>query len=100
MLFKNTPSCLGLEIDLFFTPDDENSNYLHLDQVKRMCAACPAKDECFDYAIEYAVFGLWAGTTKNERDAYRNKHGIEGKGLVPYSLFKDQVWYLEDTEKD
>ena len=88
MLFKNTPSCLGIETDLFFT-EDENSNYLYLDQLKRMCSSCPAKQECFDYSIEYAVFGLWAGTTKNERDDYRSKHGIEGKTLVPLSLIKE-----------
>jgi hypothetical protein len=88
VLFKNTPSCLGLEVELFFTEDD-NSNYTNLDQLQRMCASCPARQECFDYSIEYAVFGIWAGTTKNQRDDYRNKAGIEGKTLVPYSLFKD-----------
>ncbi len=88
MIFKNSPSCLGLEVDLFFTEDD-NSNYLYLDQLQRMCSACPARQECFDYAIEYSVFGVWAGTTKNQRDDYRIKAGIEGKILVSESIFKD-----------
>jgi len=89
VLFKSKPSCLGLETDLFFTEDDDSGNYLYLNQLKRMCAECPAQQECFDYSIEYAVFGIWAGTTKNERDAYRKKHGIEGKTLVPLSLIQE-----------
>lgn len=91
MIFENTPSCLGLEVELFFTPDDGVSTYTNLDQIKRMCASCPAKQECLDYATEYAVQGIWAGTTFNERDTYRSKNGIVAKPVIPAYLVKDHL---------
>ena len=90
MIFENTPSCLGLEVELFFT-SDEVSNYTNLDQIKKMCAFCPAKQECLDYATEHAVQGIWAGTTFNERDTYRGKHGIVAKPVIPAYLVKDHL---------
>ena len=54
-----------------------------------MCNTCPVRVECFDYAIEHLVHGLWAGTTKDERDTYRSKRGIVGKTVVPASVFDD-----------
>jgi WhiB family redox-sensing transcriptional regulator len=95
MFFKNTPACLGLEVDLFFTPDDGTSTYAHLDQIKRMCSSCPAKQECFEYAIEHAVQGIWSGTTFNERDLYRSKHGIVAKPVIPISLVRDHIYSEE-----
>jgi len=47
-----------------------------------MCATCPAKIECYDYAVENLVHGLWAGTTFNERDNIRKKRGISGKAVI------------------
>jgi hypothetical protein len=35
------------------------------------------------------VHGVWAGTTKDERDKYRSKRGIVGKTVVPESIFKN-----------
>lgn len=96
MFFKNTPSCLGLEADLFFTPDDGVNTYVNLDQIKRMCASCSARQECLDYATEYAVQGIWAGTTFNERDDYRSEKGIVAKSVVPAYLVKDHL-YAEET---
>jgi len=89
MLFNNKASCEGLESDIFFP--DEASHYQYLSTVKKMCDNCSAKLECFDYAIENAVQGIWAGTTFNERDAYRLKHGIVAKGVVPNNLVYDHI---------
>ena len=89
MLFNNTPSCLGLDAELFFAPD--GGNYLYLNQVKKICGSCKAKDECFEYAIDNAVQGLWAGTTHNERDIYRAKRGIMAKPVVPIHLVRDHI---------
>lgn len=92
MKFSSTPACSGLDVELFFT--EEKGNYSNLDFIKRMCNTCPVRIECFDYAIEHLVHGLWAGTTKDERDTYRSKRGIVGKTVVPASVF-DDVYYSE-----
>jgi hypothetical protein len=70
-----------MDAELFFTEED-NSNYNNLDTVKRMCVSCSAKTECYNYALEHLVHGIWAGTTFNERDYIRKKRGINGKEIV------------------
>jgi len=90
MKFSQTPACAGIDVEIFFT--EERGNFANLDYVRKMCNTCPVRVECFDYAIDNLVHGLWAGTTKDERDKYRSKHGIVGKTVVPMSVF-DDVYY-------
>ena len=85
MRFSDTPACVGIDTELFFT--EERGNYPHFDYIKKVCNTCPVRVECFNYAIENLVHGLWAGTSKEERDKYRSKHNIEGKTVVPISIF-------------
>lgn len=35
---------------------------------KLLCAACPVRQRCLDYALEYEEFGIWGGATPEERD--------------------------------
>ena len=90
MKFSDTPACNGIDVEVFFT--EEKGHYPALDYIKKICNTCPVRTECFDYAIDNLVHGLWAGTTKDERDKYRSKHGIVGKTVVPMSVF-DDVYY-------
>ena len=86
MRFSDTPACVGIDTELFFT-EDQGGAHSNLYYIKKMCNNCPVRVECFDYAIENLVHGLWAGTSKEERDKYRRKHNIEGKTVVPISIF-------------
>ena len=85
MRFSDTPACVGIDVEVFFT--EERGNYANLDYVKKICKTCPVQVECYDYAIEHLVHGIWAGTTMEERNRYRSKHNIEGKTVVPASVF-------------
>ena len=38
---------------------------------KLLCAACPVRQRCLDYALEYEEFGIWGGATPEERDELR-----------------------------
>ena len=87
MRFSDTPACVGIDVEIFFT--EEKGNYTNLDFIKKMCNTCSVRVECFEYAIENLVHGVWAGTTKDERDKYRSKRGIVGKTVVPESIFKN-----------
>jgi WhiB family redox-sensing transcriptional regulator len=86
MKFSDIPACNGIDVEIFFT--EEKGNYAHLDYVKKICNNCPVRVECSNYAMEHLVHGIWAGTTKQERDKYRKKRGIVGKTVVPDSIFK------------
>ena len=77
--FKNTASCAGTDTELWFTDSKEYSN---VSLLKRICASCPARQECLDYALEYRVMGWWAGTTSAQRDKLRKTFGIKSKAVL------------------
>lgn len=36
-------------------------------EAKRFCNTCPVKGDCLEYALVYDMYGVWGGTTYNER---------------------------------
>lgn len=40
-------------------------------QAKLLCAGCPVRALCLQYAVEFEEFGVWGGSTPAERDALR-----------------------------
>lgn len=61
-------SCASTDPDLFF-PDAGGGDFV---QAKKVCAACPVKLQCLEYALnEREVYGIWGGLGKNERRALR-----------------------------
>lgn len=38
-------------------------------EAKELCSKCPVVTECLQYAVTYSVQGVWAGTTRKDRDA-------------------------------
>lgn len=43
-------------------------------RAKAICAACPVKAECLDFALEtHAVEGIWGGMNEDERYAERKR---------------------------
>ncbi|HWS46082.1 MAG TPA: WhiB family transcriptional regulator [Acidimicrobiia bacterium] len=44
-------------------------------RAKRVCAECPVRVECLDYAVHTAQpLGIWGGTTEAERRASNSVH--------------------------
>jgi WhiB family transcriptional regulator, redox-sensing transcriptional regulator len=57
------PLCQESENRLFFPLNDESPEI-----AKAICAVCPVRNLCFDYAIDNSIrFGIWGGTTSKER---------------------------------
>lgn len=77
--FKNTAACSGTDTELWFSDGSEYSNESLL---KRICASCPARQECLDYALEYKVLGWWGGTNAAQRVKLRKTFGIKGKPVL------------------
>lgn len=63
-------ACFGADPRLFFPEQGQSSK-----PGKRICAGCPAKQECLDYAVTYhnsqTDFGIWGGTSHRERMVLR-----------------------------
>ena len=67
--FPRDALCVGMDLEVFFPlPGDA----LGIAAAKAVCAACPVRDECLAFALEFtdvvpgAVYG---GLTGEERDA-------------------------------
>ncbi len=64
--------CRTADPDVFFHPQNERGMArLRRDRAaKAICAGCPVKVECADYAIRAREpYGVWGGLTEEEREA-------------------------------
>lgn len=64
--------CRSVDPMLFFHPQNERgSSRVRRDQsAKRVCASCPVRLECADYAIRAREpYGVWGGLSEDEREA-------------------------------
>lgn len=59
--------CLDADPELFFPAKGGSA-----DPAKAVCAACPVRVPCLDYALDHGErLGVWGGTTPRERRELR-----------------------------
>lgn len=59
-------SCRGSDVEVFFP----GRGTAAAAPARRICAGCPVRDECLDYAIEnHEQHGVWGGLIREERRA-------------------------------
>lgn len=74
MQWQSRAVCSGARACLFFGPDGETEpeRRIRERQAKAVCAACPIRGGCLDYALEHHVrAGIWGGLNEHERFAER-----------------------------
>ena len=55
--------CRSMDPDIFFPSDG-----IGVQAAQRICAECPVKAECLEYALDVRVdHGVWGGTSERER---------------------------------
>jgi WhiB family transcriptional regulator, redox-sensing transcriptional regulator len=61
--------CRGLDPKLFCGTDQETFAFRKAREreAKQVCAVCPVREPCLDYALRYNQHGVWGGTTDEER---------------------------------
>jgi len=74
--FGATP-CQGKR-HLYFPPDNETSNEgkKRRAEARRTCSTCHAFDPCLNWAVDNEEHGMWAGTTRAQRDAIRDRRTV------------------------
>lgn len=81
-VFEDTASCLNTDPELFFPQEHEYSNgkihnvYKNLAEAKKICETCPLRIKCLEYALKNAEYGIWGGTTEEQRQGLRRRVGI------------------------
>lgn len=85
--WMNRGLCQEVGSDLFFTAQQIYS-VQDIAQAKKVCAMCPVKDTCLDYALTARVLrgnggmggfveGVWGATSAGQRMKIRETLGIE-----------------------
>ena len=75
-------ACQRLDPDLFFSPDSFETKQERDDreaEAKAVCAACPVRERCLDYAVAAGErYGIWGGLNELERRAHvRRRHSVQ-----------------------
>ena len=67
--WRDRAACRGADLDLFFPGRGESA-----EPARRICAACPVRQPCLDYAISHGItHGIWGGLTERDRRALRSR---------------------------
>lgn len=54
-------ACYGMNPELFFGQDQPVA------QLREVCASCPVRQDCRDYADKHDLIGFWGGSAEYER---------------------------------
>lgn len=84
--FDGSQSCYGIGTEVFYPISTLTPRQFDYQMIEKVCGSCPFKQQCFDYAVCHEPYGIWAGTTPNERKLFREKHKI---GIVPLEYIKE-----------
>ena len=74
--WQDGAACRGKEIVLFFGPDGERQPERDIRErkAKLVCASCPVKMECLNYAVSRPEkYGTWGGLNEEERASERRR---------------------------
>lgn len=62
---------MGKDPDIWFPGRSKGPNGAN--EAKAICAGCPVRKECLDYALENEMeYGIWGGTSPTERRRMTN----------------------------
>ena len=71
-------ACRGMDPELFFPERGEPT-----EPAKAVCAGCPVRGECLDYALTNVErFGIWGGLSERERRAIRRRQVRARRGVA------------------
>lgn len=70
--WRQRAACRDEDPELFFPVSDTGPGARQADQAKAVCARCPVRERCLDYALDTGLdHGIFGGTTEAERRELR-----------------------------
>jgi WhiB family transcriptional regulator, redox-sensing transcriptional regulator len=69
--WRERAACLGMSTELFFPAGSTGKAIDQADEAKLVCAGCPVRRQCLEYAIGTGQEGIWGATTEDERRSLR-----------------------------
>lgn len=72
MHWRDLAACRGTDPELFFPDGTAGPALQQAAQAKQVCAICPARIPCLQWALATGQHaGVWGGTSEDERRALR-----------------------------
>lgn len=72
MTWHRLAACLSVDPELFFPNGQTGMHSRQAKQAKKVCAGCPVRDACLEFALDSRQdFGVWGGLTEEERRSLR-----------------------------
>jgi WhiB family redox-sensing transcriptional regulator len=66
--WRSAGACLSADPDLFFPVATGPVAVKQMTMARRICAGCPVRQQCLDFAMRTGeTHGVWGGTTPEER---------------------------------
>jgi WhiB family redox-sensing transcriptional regulator len=70
--WRTRSACRDSDPDVFFPIGSTGPALEQIETARRICAACPVRDECLEFALATnQEAGIWGGTTEEERRKLR-----------------------------
>jgi WhiB family transcriptional regulator, redox-sensing transcriptional regulator len=70
--WRGRSACRDSSPDIFFPIGTTGPALEHTDTAKRICTACPVREECLEFALATnQEAGIWGATTEEERRKLR-----------------------------
>jgi WhiB family redox-sensing transcriptional regulator len=105
-------ACSGMDGDMFYddmTVHESVTEYGYYTStapkqhamLRRVCANCPVKIECAEFAIKHERFGFWGGLTAMERHSIRTMNNILLEEItydVPVNIIRNMNGDDEDEQ--
>ena len=74
--WRKEGACVGLGPEKFYKDYHTKDE---LAELKDLCNGCVVKEECLKHALQYEEWGVWAGTTQEQRERWRKRKNFKGK---------------------
>ncbi len=72
--WRHLAACRDEDPELFFPVSDTGPAARQAEQAKSICARCPVRERCLEYALDNGLdHGVFGGTTESERRALRRR---------------------------
>jgi WhiB family redox-sensing transcriptional regulator len=80
--WRDAGACLHADPDLFFPITAAGPSRTEVVQAKAVCSHCQVRRQCLEFAQANAVYGIWGGTTTEERQRLRRREQRAARARV------------------
>ena len=75
--WRERAACRDEDPELFFPLSDQGPGARQADEAKAVCARCPVRERCLEYALDNGLdHGIFGGLTETERRALRRSRSF------------------------